>query len=343
MASRTPRRPTARDVAIMAGVSTSTTSRALSGRGYVSSDARRRIEAAVVDLGYVPDINARNLRVGAGREVGVMVTTLRNPFYSELATGIESRLRELDYNMILATDNGDEREQFAIIDRLISMRVAGIILTPASASAIKRLLRDDVPVVQVDRVVGRQRTDVVLSANEIGAFEATSHLLEHGHRNVALLIDEVRWTTGRGRLKGFRAAHAGKGLTVADGLVMFGSTDVTVARRQVGRLLDHHPELTAIVAANGLMAEAGFRELQARGIDIPGQMSLVAYDDVPWMSMVEPTVTTISQHTTTMGQACASLLVDALGSGDRPRAPVTLSISPSLIIRDSAGPARAST
>ena len=338
MVLRMPRRPTAKDVAASAGVSTSTASRALSGHGYVSAEARQRIETAVFALGYVPDINARNLRLGAGRDIGVMVTNLRNSFYSELATAIEARLRELGYNMILATDNGEETEQLAVIDRLISMRVAGIVLTPVSPVAVERLRSDHVPVVQVDRVVGRRRTDAVISANEQGAHMATTYLLERGNRHVAMLIDEVKWTTGRGRLRGFRAAHADRALTIADGLVVFGSNDISVARRQVGQLLDRHPSLSAIVAANGLMAEAVFRELRARNLDLPNQMSLVAYDDLPWMSMVDPPITTISQHTVAMGIACAELLVDGLVAPD-PRLPVTRSISPSLVIRESVAPA----
>ncbi len=337
MESRSPRRPTAKDVAARAQVSTSTASRALSGKGYVSPAASQRVRAAVAELGYVPDIHARDLRVGSGRDIGVMVTTLRNPFYSELATAIEARLHDLDYNMILATDNGEEDEQLAVIDRLQSMRVAGIILTPVSAVAVERLQRNGIGVVQVDRVVGRRRTDAVLSDNRLGAYQATDHLLQHGHRHVAMLIDEVKWTTGRGRLKGFREAHADRGLPIADGLVMFGSTDVEVARGQVGRLLDRHPDLTAIMAANGLMAEAAFRELQARDRAVPAQVSVVAYDDVPWMSMVRPPITAVSQHTDAMGEACADLLADGLRE-DVSRGPITRSISPSLLIRGSVGP-----
>ncbi len=272
--------------------------------------------------------------MGFGRDVGVMVTTLRNSFYSELATSIEAALHALDFNMILATDNGDEDEQLEAIDRLLSMRVAGIILTPVSATAVERVWRNGIRVVQVDRTVGRRRTDAVLSANEDGAYEATSHVLDRGHRHVAMLIDEIKWTTGRGRLKGFQRAHHDRGLVIADGLVMLGSADVEVATRQVGHLLDEHPELTGIVAANGLMAEAAFRELQLRGLSLPIEMSLVAYDDVPWMSMVQPQITTISQHTDRMGRACAELLLQGLGEPDAWR-PRTRSIRPDLIVRGS--------
>lgn len=336
MVATRSRRPTTKDVAAAADVSTSTVSRALSGRGYVSPDARQRIRQAVTNLGYVPDVNARKLRVGSGREIGVMVTTLRNPFYSELATAIESRLRELDYTMILATDNGREHEQFSAIDRLMAMRVAGIILTPVSAAAVRRLVRDRVRVIQVDRIVGRLRTDVVVSANEQGANEATSYLLDRGHRSVALIIDEVKWTTGSGRLRGFQQAHADRSLTVPAGLVTIASTDVSAARARVRRLLDDHPEITAIVAANGVMAEAVFRELQARGVRIPVDVSLVAYDDVPWMSMVDPPITTISQHTAAIGSACADLLVGGLeAKAEYPAR--TISITPSLEVRASVG------
>ena len=221
----------------------------------------------------------------------------------------------------------------------MSLRVAGIILTPVSTAAVQRLMRNKVRVVQVDRIVGRIRTDAVVSANEEGAYEATAHVLDRGHRHVAMVIDEVKWTTGRGRLKGFRAAHADRGVAIADGLVMFASSDVAVARGQVARLLDEHPGLTAIMAANGLMAEAVFRELRARRVGMPQEMSLVAYDDVPWMSMVHPAITTISQHTAAMGRACAELLVEGLASRD-PRPPVTRSITPSLMIRGSVAPVR---
>lgn len=328
------RRPTAKDVAASARVSTSTTSRALSGSGYVSAAAKRRVLEAATTLGYVPDAHARKLRVGFGRDIGVMVTTLQNPFYSELATSIEATLQAMGYQMILATDNGDNEAQLAAIDRLMSMRVAGIILTPVSVAAIDRLIRNEVRVVQVDRVVGRSRTDAVLSANEEGAAKATRHLLDRGHRHVAMVIDEIKWTTGRGRLRGFRRAHEDCRLPLDDRLVTFASTDVEVARLQVGRLLDEHPELTGIVAANGLMAEAVFREAQSRGLAIPRRLSLVAYDDVPWMSMVKPPITTISQHTAEIGATCASMLVEGLERPD-PRLRTTRYVRPDLVIRGS--------
>lgn len=137
---------------------------------------RRTAAGPVVDLGYVPDVNARKLRLGAGHDVGAMVTNLRNPFYSELATAIEARLRELDYCMILATDNGEASEQLFAIDRLMSLRVAEIILTPVSTAAVQRLMRNKVRVVQVDRIVGRIRTDAVVSVNEEGATQRRPQL-----------------------------------------------------------------------------------------------------------------------------------------------------------------------
>ena len=331
---RAQRRPTVDDVAGHAGVSTSTASRALSGRGYVSPAVRERVRASVQALGYVPHLNARNLRTGSTSDVGVVVSNLRDTFYSELATAIELSLRAHGYNMILMTDGGDEATGLAVLDTLMAKRVAGVILTPVSTAVVKRLLTNDIPVVQADRIVRGQRTDAVVGDNVQGARDATAHLIAHGHRSIAMLIDESRWTTGRNRLKGFRDAHRSAGLLLDDRLIVFAPGSVAAIRAEVGRLLEAQPEVTAILAGNGLLAEGAFAELQTRRLRLPQQMSLVAYDDVPWMAMVRPGITAVAQHTDDIGRACAEKLVARL-TGDGDRLPTVTSVAPSLRVRGS--------
>lgn len=328
------RRPTLKDIAASVDVSRSTVSRALSGRGYVSPDVRRAIARAVDDLGYVPDRKARDLRRGSTRDIGVVVSNLRDTFYSELATSIETTLREREYHMILMTDGGVEATQAAVVESLASMRVAGVIMTPVSRVPVQRLRRHDIRIVQADRVVPGERTDAVVGGNERGARDATTHLLELGHRHIALLIDEVVWTTGRGRLRGYRRARQAWGLGADDELVAFAPGSVGEAADHVGSLLDAHSEVTAIVAANGLLAEAAFTRLQERRTRVPDDISLVAYDDVPWMSMVRPTITAVTQHTSAIGRACAELLVSSL-EDDSARRPKVRTIAPSLLVRQS--------
>lgn len=326
------RRPTINDVAALAGVSKSTAARALADNGNVSRDVRRRVHAAAAELKYVVDVNARNLRAGSRREVGVLITNLRDSFYAELATGIQSTLAASGYNMMLANDFGDQDQELRAAETFAALRLPGVILTPVSNAAVQILVNSDIAVVQADRVVDDVVTDAVLSANEKGAHEATKHLLAHGHRHVLLLIDEVVWTTGAGRLEGFRSALHAASIPADDDLISFSSTDAAAARQQVASKLDAHPEISAILAANSVLAEAAFTEIQARGLS--QQISLVAYDDAPWMSMIRPTMTTVSQHADEIGRCAAELLIKRMeATTERP--PITMHVNPTLITRQS--------
>jgi len=328
------RRPTVTDVAARAGVSTSTASRALSDKDPASPGVRRRVREAATQLGYIPDLNARSLRAGTRKEVGVLVSNLRDSFYADLATGIEAALSAAGYSIILAMDNADETRELAAVDTFAALRVPGVIMTAVSPAAVRKLTRTGIRVVQADRVVVDGQADAVLSGNRAGAAAATAHLLDHGHRRIALLIDEVKWTTGAGRLEGFRQAHQEYGVPVDESLVVFVSADQTAARAEVGRLLDAVPDLTAIFAANSVLAEAAFIEAQSRGLRLPEQLSLVGYDDVRWMTMVRPALTTVSQHADEIGRCCADLLIRRLRDDTEGR-PISMYIDPTLIVRDS--------
>lgn len=327
-----PRRPTINDVAAQAGVSKSTAARALADHGNVSREVRKRVLAAAAQLNYVVDVNARNLRAGSRREVGVLITNLRDSFYAELAGGIQTTLAAAGYNMILANDFGHETEEIRAAQTFAALRLPGVILTPVSAAAVQTLINHNIAVVQADRIVDNSVTDAVLSANEKGAQEATTHLLTRDHRHILLLIDEVIWTTGAGRLQGFRNAFNTADIPTDDDLIVYSSTDPALARQQVAAKLNQHPEVTAILAANSVLAEAAFTEIQER--DLPQAISLIAYDDAPWMSMVRPTITTISQHADEIGRCAAELLIKRMeATTERP--PITMYVNPTLIPRQS--------
>ncbi|WP_219417644.1 LacI family DNA-binding transcriptional regulator [Pseudonocardia nigra] len=339
-AGRAERPPTGSDVAREAGVSPSTVSRALNGSGYAAPEVRARVLAAAARIGYVPDANARTLRNRSSRSIGVLISDLRNPFYADLAAGIEQVLRAAGHHMILVNDDGRADEELLAVQTFVAMRVPGVIVTPVSARAIRSLHQHGVQVVQADRRVSTRYGDAVLGADETGAELVTAHLLGLGHRRIALLIDETKWTTGAGRLAGFRAAHAAAGVPVDEELVAFTSFDAEAASGTLGRLLDDHPDVTAVFAANNVLAQGALQEIQRRGIDVPGQLSLAAYDDVPWMSMVRPALTTVSQHTVGFGRRCAQVLLGRLATATEGGAarPSVTTIEPELLIRDSTAP-----
>ncbi|MGA8116966.1 MAG: LacI family DNA-binding transcriptional regulator [Actinocatenispora sp.] len=328
-------RATVQDVAREAGVSASTVSRALNGTGYAGAEVRERVRAAVERIGYVPDANARSLRHRTSRAIGVLVSDLRNPFYANLAAGMEEQLRAAGMHMVLTNDNADAAEELEAARTLVAMRVPGALITPVSPKAVALLRQHGVSVVQVDRRMG-PGGDAVLSANETAAAELTDYLIGLGHRHIALLIDETRWSTGAGRLTGYRQAHTDRGLTVDDALVAYTSFEADTARRATGTLLDEHPEVTAVFAANNVLAQGAFEEISRRGIRMPDELSLAAYDDVPWMSMVQPGITTVSQHTQEMGRRAAQLLLDRLAETATGRARV-VRVATSLRVRGSTG------
>nr|WP_184802085.1 LacI family DNA-binding transcriptional regulator [Kribbella italica] len=331
------KRPTVQDVAREAGVSPSTVSRALHTRGYASPEVRERVQAAANRIGYVLDHNARNLRSRTSTSIGVLISDLRNPFYADLAAGIEEELRAAEYQMVLVNDNGDPAEEMRAAETLLAMRVPGVIVTPVTA-ACPRILQDNgVHVVCADRELGRSGSDVVLSDNKAGARELTEHLIGLGHTRIGFLIDETKWSTGAGRLAGFRAAHADHGLEVDEQLIAYTSFDAVAAQETTRELLDSL-DMTAIVAANNVLAQGALAEIKRRRWKIPRRISLAAYDDVPWMSLVAPALTTVDQHTVELGRNCARLLLARI-RGELPARRRIVRVAPRLIVRGSTGPA----
>jgi LacI family transcriptional regulator len=335
--ARPDRPPTGSDVAREAGVSPSTVSRALNGSGYAAPDVKARVLAAAERIGYVPDANARTLRSRSSRSVGVLISDLRNPFYADLAAGIEQVLRAAGYHMILVNDDGRADEELLAVQTFVAMRVPGVILTPVSARAVRSLHQHGVQVVQADRRASARWGDAVLGADSDGAEQVTAHLLGLGHRRIALLIDETKWTTGAGRLAGYRAAHAAAGLEVDEALIAYTSFDAAAAGATLGRLLDAHRGVTAVFAANNVLAQGAFQEVQRRDIAVPERLSLAAYDDVPWMSMVRPAITTVTQHTVEFGRRCAEVLLERMADGRR--GPKVTTVPAELLVRASTGPA----
>ncbi len=326
------RRPTISDLAREAGVSRSTASRALTGSGYVATPVRERVIATANRLGYVPDAVARSLRVRSSRAVGVLISDLRNPFYADIATALERHLRSRGYHIIVANSDGLDDEEQAAATLFTASRVAGVIVAPVSPIA-RRLIDAGVTVVEIDRQMVAGACDAVMLENAAGADAATTHLLELGHRRIGLLLGEMNWTTGPERLDGYRAALERFGVRF-DPRLLQEAPHAPDADNRTRRLLDRCPDVTAIFATNNLMAEEALAEIQHRGLAIPGDLSLVAFDDIPWMSILKPGITAVAQPTADIGRAAADLLLERL-AGTRTGEPVVVRLQPRLVVRGS--------
>jgi LacI family transcriptional regulator len=313
-----PRRATLRDVAQLAGVSQSTTSRALSGEGYAAAEVRERVLAAAEQLGYVPHAMARSLRKQDSQTIGVLVSDLRDPYYAELAAGIADTARSAGYTMMLSDNQGSAEAEMDAARALVATRVAGVILTPIAGDVVEYLLRQNVAIVEADRQFSEGRCDAVIIDNAGAAQRMTEHLLELGHRRIAFFVDETDWTTGSARFEGFRDAFSRSGVPWDDSLVVRAGWDAETARRAAIDVLARREHPTAVFAVNGLLAEGVWRAASDLGLRIPGDLSIVSFDDSRWMSMVSPGITAVAHDAVTLGRTAVTRLLDRLRDRSRP-------------------------
>jgi DNA-binding LacI/PurR family transcriptional regulator len=237
--------------------------------------------------------------------------------------------------MMLLGDNSEPDEELDAARAFLAIRAPGVIMTPVGGEATRLLAAQGVAVVEVDRQLADVPCDSVVIDNEGGARAATAHLLELGHRRIGLLVVETDWTSDAGRLAGYRAAHADAGVPVDEALILRIPFHDAAAEQRIGRLLEERVP-TAFFAANNLLAEQAWNVLRARRLRLPGDVSLVGFDDVPWMAMVEPGITVVSQPTVAMGVRAAELLLRRV---EQPQSPPQLAcLQPELVVRGSSGP-----
>lgn len=323
--SRTPApRATLKDVARAAGVSQSTTSRAMSGEGYVAAAVRQRVIEAAEELGYVPHAMARSLRKQVNRSIGVLVSDLRNTFYADLAAGIASRARSQGYTMMLVDDEGLESAELEAAEAFVATRAAGVIVTPLSAEVSTYLLKQNIPVVEVDRQFSAGLCDGVIIDNADIARRMTDHLVDLGHTRIALLIDETNWTTGSERFAGYQRSLKESGIEADPALVVSAGWNVDDARKATVNMLARREHPTAVFAANNVLAEGVWRAASDLGLRIPEDLSIVSFDDAQWMSMVTPGITAVSQDAVALGGAAMDRLLDRIESPDAEAVTVVL-------------------
>jgi LacI family transcriptional regulator len=327
------------DVAALAGVSVSTAARVLSGRGYASEETRHRVLQAAEELGYVPNRIARSLRTRRTQLIGLLIGDVENSFYSVIAKNVESVAKTAGYHVVLCNSNDDPEVEREYLKLLEAMRVDGVIVTPTGKNGrhLARLIDKGLVVVQMDRRVEGLAADAILVDNEAGAAAAVERLIEAGHTRIGILAGDLLVATARQRLAGYERAHREHGLPVLEELVQRGSFHREHAIEDATALIERGP--TAIFATNNILAEAALTVLANKGLRVPRDVSLVAFDDVQWMSLVEPPVTAIRQPIADMARSAAELMLRRLGEPQR-GAPSTMVFRTQLIERGSVGALR---
>jgi DNA-binding LacI/PurR family transcriptional regulator len=329
------------DVAKKAGVSVSTAARVLSGRGYAAEPTKRKVLEAAGELGYVPNQIARSLRTRQTRMVGLLIGDVENSFYSVIAKNVESVAKGAGYHVVLCNSDDDPAIEREYLKLLEGMRVDALVVTPTSKNRrhLAALIDEGIVIVQVDRRVDGLAADAILVDNEAGSANAVTYLIEAGHSRIGILTGELTVPTARQRLVGYERALKEHGIPVRGELIRTGSFHREHAIEDATDLIGVRPAPTAIFAANNILAEAALIALGQHGLRVPRDVSLVAFDDVQWMSMVEPPVSAVRQPIADMARGAAELVLRRLREG-RQGPPSTIVFRTELVERDSVASVR---
>ena len=328
------------DVARRAGVSPMTVSRYINNSGYISQATRERVERAIAELGYVPNALARGLRFKQTRTIALIVTDITNPFFTTLARGAEDAASEQGFNVIFCNTDEDEAKEAEYLKMLLQKQVDGILLVPAKCSgdSISLLQSRSVPLVVLDRWVPGIRADVVRGDSEQGAYQLARHLLDLGHRRIAILSGPPWVTTATDRVAGYRRALSEASLDVDESLIFHDAFSQEGGYRMARLALSRRPTPTALLAGNNFIAVGAFRALQEASLRVPDDMSLVAVDDLPLPIAMDPFLTVAAQPAYEMGRRATELLLRGLMEGRSPDdEPTEIVLPVSMVVRRSTG------
>ncbi|GAU70897.1 LacI family transcriptional regulator [Streptomyces sp. NBRC 110611] len=303
-----------KDVAERAGVSVATVSRVLNGRSPVA-ETRERVLAAVRELGYRPNNVARALRTARTGALGLIISDLTNPFFTELADAVEDAARGLGYSLVIGNAGERPEQQDGYIRTLLDRRIDGLLVSSAGTGSpmLSEVVASGTPLVLLDRTVPGVDAPCVRTDGRAALTELAARLAALGRRRPAVIVAPAGTPTGDERLDLFRTALAAHGLTLPDERVG-ASLDLQPAggRRAMSDFLDLPEPPDAVLATDNLMALGALDELRARGLRVPDDMALVVYDDVPWFAHTDPPLTAIAQPTRELGQAAVRTLLERI-------------------------------
>ncbi|AXO87994.1 LacI family DNA-binding transcriptional regulator [Pseudomonas parafulva] len=329
---------TIKDVAALAGISYTTVSHVLNKTRPVSEPVRLKVEAAIAELDYVPSAVARSLKARSTATIGLLVPSSVNPYFAELARGIEDGCERNGYCVILCNSDDDPKKQRNYLRVLLEKRIDGLIVASVGEDLdlLQSLAAVRTPIVMVDRALEGVDTDVVRIDHELGAYLATQHLLELGHADIACIGGPANTGVSQLRVNGFRRAMAEAGLPVAEQQVLHCDFTSPGGHAAAAQLLDG-ARPTAIFAGNDMIGFGVLRAAAERNIDVPGQLSVIGFDDIELSRYVYPPLTTVGQSIRELGDSAAQLLLSRIVTPRREAGEQRI-VAPRIVLRESTGP-----
>lgn len=327
-------RPTAtvHEVARVAGVSAATVSRMLNGTAKVSEDKRRVIENAIERLNYKPNVLAQNLKTGSSRTIGILTQSLVSGYFAEAMAGVDDALQGTGYAPLIVSGHWHADEEAERIELLIARRVDGLVILSGKLKDEQILkLSEQLPIVAFGRDLHGPRTYGFCLDNYRGACDAVEHLVQHGHRDIAFIAGPPDHQDALARLAGYRDTLARHKIKRQPRLVVPGDFSESGGLAAVEGLLASGQRFSAIFAANDLTAYGARLALYRRGIAVPGDVSVVGFDDLHSSMYTTPPLTTVRQPLFDVGQRLGRAILTMIR-----REPLELEVpEPSLVVRES--------
>ena len=322
-------------VAEKAGVSVNTASRAINNKPDINEETKKRILKVAQELGYVRNDTAVALRTKRTGTIGVIIADNRNPFYAEVLNGMEEAAREKNYHIILANTQRDYKKEEEAINLLLAKRVDGLLITPVQDKDddIKNLIEANIPFVVVGRDFENIEIDAIYNDEVKGGFLATEYLIKKGHKRIVLIDGFLYKSPAKGRLEGYKRALNKYRISLDEPLISVGDINMENGHERTKQMLEKNLDFTAIFAYNDMMAFGAMQAVKEKGLRIPEDIGLVGYDDIPFSSLISPSLTTIRLKKQDLGVESVKLLLSRINGNRKKTKKVMLGVE--LQIRES--------
>lgn len=327
---------TMKDVARLAGVSTSTVSHVINNDRFVSDATRKKVDDAVKTLNYAPSALARSLKLNQTHTIGMLISASSNPFYSELVRGVERSCFERGYSLVLCNTDGDEKRMNSNLETLLQKRVDGLLLlsTEIHHPSIEMMSRyPGVPTVMMDWSPFDEGTDVIQDNSLLGGEMATQYLIDKGYTRIACIGGPVDKSPSQMRLDGYRKAMKQAGLPILPGYEIIGDFEFRGGFLAMQELLSLPTPPEAVFSCNDAMAVGVYHALYQASMTVPKDMAVVGYDDIELARYMTPPLTTIHQPKDELGELAVDVLIHRMAQPTL--AQQRLQLTPELVERGS--------
>lgn len=306
--------PTIRDVSKLAGVGVGTVSRVINNRGYLDNETRARVNAAIAELGYMPNRLAGSLRSKSSGTIALVLSDIANPFWTAIARGVEDCANDRQFNVFLCNADSSKEKQFNYLKMCLGKKVDGVVMVPANGSLdqIAFVQRQNTKIVVLDRHLSGYGVDTVRGDSRGGALGLVNYLVELGHRRIAIVTGPEDVSTSNDRVEGYTQALSAAGIKLQPELIHYGLFSVESGLLLARKVLALTPRPTAIFAGNNRVAMGVYNAIQESGLKVPGDISFVAFDELPPDHILGNFLTIASQPAYEMGRCATELLLNRI-------------------------------